>query len=128
MINKVILVGNLGADPELKYTQNNKARTTLSVATTRYWRDANGVSQENTQWHRVIVWGRKAESCREHLTKGRQVYVEGYLQTRRWEDRSGNLRYTTEVVADDIKFLGSSVARGVTEAPTEDNFDSEPPF
>lgn len=105
-VNKVILIGNLGADPELRYTSGNQAVTELRLATSRKWRDKNNEWQEDTQWHRVVVWGKQAEQCKEYLSKGRQVFVEGRLQTRQWEDRDGNKRYTTEVVAQAVQFLG----------------------
>ncbi|MBK6849459.1 MAG: single-stranded DNA-binding protein [Proteobacteria bacterium] len=105
-INKVILIGNLGADPELRFTAGGQAVADLRLATSRRWRGKDGSTQEDTQWHRVVVWGKQAEQCKEFLSKGRQVYIEGRLQTRSWEDRDGNKRYTTEVVAQDIQFLG----------------------
>jgi single-strand DNA-binding protein len=105
-VNKVILIGNLGADPELRYTSGGSAVTELRLATSRKWTDKSGNAQEDTQWHRVVVWGKQAENCKEYLSKGRQVYVEGRLQTRQWEDRDGNKRWTTEVVAEQVQFLG----------------------
>jgi single-strand DNA-binding protein len=105
-VNKVILVGNLGADPELRYTGSGTAVADLRLATSRRWTDRQGNQQEDTQWHRVVVWGKQGENCKEYLAKGRQVYVEGRLQTRQWEDRDGNKRYTTEVVAQEVQFLG----------------------
>lgn len=104
-INKVIIIGNLGKDPELRYTQGGTAVCQLSVATTRtYLKQEQKV--EETEWHRVVVWGKTAEHCGQYLTKGRQVYVGGRLQTRSWDDKDGNKRYTTEVVADTVQFLG----------------------
>jgi single-strand DNA-binding protein len=105
-INKVILIGNLGADPELRYTGGGSAVADLRIATSRRFTGRDGAQQEDTQWHRIVVWGKQAEQCKEYLTKGRQVYVEGRLQTRQWEDRDGNKRWTTEVVAQQIQFLG----------------------
>ena len=105
-VNKVILVGNLGADPELKYTPSNRAVCNLSVATNEVWKDKSGQKQEKTEWHRVNVWGEQAENCSKFLTKGRMVYVEGRLQTRSWDDKEGKKRYSTEVVADRVVFLG----------------------
>lgn len=105
-VNKVILVGNLGADPELKYTPTNRAVCNLSVATNEVWKDKGGQKQEKTEWHRVTVWGEQAENCSKFLTKGRMVYVEGKLQTRSWDDKDGKKRYSTEVVADRVVFLG----------------------
>ena len=105
-VNKVILVGNLGADPELKYTPSNRAVCNLSVATNEVWKDKSGQKQEKTEWHRVTVWGEQAENCSKFLSKGRMVYVEGRLQTRSWDDKEGKKRYSTEVVADRVVFLG----------------------
>ncbi|PID37948.1 MAG: single-stranded DNA-binding protein [Proteobacteria bacterium] len=117
-VNKVILIGNLGADPELRYTSGNQAVADLRLATSRRWRDRNGEQQEDTQWHRVVVWGKQAEQCKEYLSKGRQVYIEGRLQTRQWEDRDGNKRYTTEVVAQTVQFLsGRGGGGGGYDAP-----------
>lgn len=110
-VNKVILIGNLGADPELRYTSGNQAVADMRIATSRRWRDKNGEMQEDTQWHRIVVWGKQAEQCKEYLAKGRQVYIEGRLQTRQWEDRDGNKRYTTEVVAQTVQFLDSKKGR-----------------
>jgi single-strand DNA-binding protein len=109
-VNKVILVGNLGADPELKYTPSNRAVCNLSVATNEVWKDKSGQKQEKTEWHRVNVWGEQAEACSKYLTKGRMVYVEGRLQTRSWDDKEGKKRYSTEVVADRVVFLGGGGA------------------
>ena len=105
-VNKVILVGNLGADPELKYTPSNRAVCNLSVATNEVWKDKSGQKQERTEWHRVIVWAEQAENCSKFLSKGRMVYVEGRLQTRSWDDKDGKKRYSTEIVADREVFLG----------------------
>jgi single-strand DNA-binding protein len=105
-VNKVILVGNLGADPELKYTPSNRPVCNLSVATNEVWKDKSGQKQEKTEWHRVNVWGETAEHCSKYLAKGRMVYVEGRLQTRKWQDKEGKDRYSTEVVADRVVFLG----------------------
>jgi single-strand DNA-binding protein len=105
-VNRVILVGNLGRDAELRYTPGGAAVATLNLATTEVWNDRNSQRQEKTEWHRVIVWGKQAESLQEYLTKGKQIYVEGRLQTRQWDDKDGNKRYTTEVKADRITLLG----------------------
>jgi single-strand DNA-binding protein len=105
-INKVILVGNLGADPETRYTQSGSPVTNLRIATSERWTSRDGQPQERTEWHRVVTFGRLAEHCRDYLSKGRQVYVEGRIQTRSWDDRDGNKRYTTEVVAQTVQFLG----------------------
>jgi single-strand DNA-binding protein len=106
-INKAIVVGNLGRDPEMRYTQNNTPVATFSVATTDTWNDRNGEKQERTEWHRIVAWGRLAEICGQYLAKGRQVYIEGRLQTREWEDQNGQKRYTTEIVAREMQMLGS---------------------
>ena len=107
MINKVILVGNLGKDPEIRYTPSGMAVANFSVATTERWKDkTSGEMQERTEWHRIVAWGRLGEICGEYLSKGRQVYIEGKLQTRQWE-KDGVTRYSTEVVASEMKMLGA---------------------
>lgn len=106
MVNKVILVGNLGKDPQTRSTPNGQEVATLTVATSEKFKDKSGELQERTEWHTVVVWGRQAESCGKYLTKGRQVYVEGRLATRKWTDKEGAERYSTEVVAETVKFLG----------------------
>lgn len=105
MVNKVILIGNLGSDPEIRYTQSGDAVAALSVATSEKWKDSDGNWQENTDWHRVIAWKGLAERCSEHLKKGSKVYVEGKLEYRKWKDQQGNERITAEVKAFDIKNL-----------------------
>lgn len=104
-VNKAIILGNLGQDPELRYTGGGQAVTTLSIATNERWKDKDGNAQERTEWHRVNVWGAQAELCAKYLTKGRSVYIEGRIQTRSWDDDSGNKRYSTEIVAQAIQFL-----------------------
>src|SRR5262245_11707246 len=104
-VNKVILVGNLGRDAELRYTPGGAAVATLNMATTEVWNDKQGQRQEKTEWHRVVLWGKSAESLTEYLTKGKQIYVEGRLQTRQWDDKDGNKRYTTEIRGDKIVLL-----------------------
>lgn len=106
-INKVILVGNLGQDPEVRYSANGNPVANFSMATSESWNDKEGQRQERTEWHRIVAWGKLAGICGEYLTKGRQAYVEGKLQTRSWEDREGRKRYTTEVVASQVLFLGN---------------------
>jgi single-strand DNA-binding protein len=118
-LNKVILIGNLGADPEVRFTGSGQAVATLRIATTEVWQGGN----EKTEWHRVVVFGKQAETCKNYLTKGRQVYVEGRLQTRQWDDKNGNKRYTTEVVAQRILFLGSAPAGASKVQP--DSFSSD---
>ena len=105
-VNKVILVGNLGRDAEVRHTSGGTAVATLSLATTDIWTDKGGQRQEKTEWHRVVLWGKTAETLQEYLLKGRQIYVEGRLQTRQWDDRDGNKRYTTETRADRVVLLG----------------------
>lgn len=106
-INKVIIVGNLGNDPEVRYTPSGSAVANLSVATTEAWKDkATGQNQEQTEWHRVVFFNRLAEIAGEYLRKGSQVYIEGSLRTRKWSDQSGNDRYTTEIVGKDLQMLG----------------------
>src|SRR4051794_14283021 len=110
-VNKVILVGNLGADPELKYTPSNRALCNLRIATTEVFKDKSGQKQEKTEWHRVTVWGDQAENCNKYLAKGRSVYIEGRLQTRSY-DKDGQKHYATDVVADKVVFLGSGSGGG----------------
>ena len=105
-INKVILVGNLGSDPEIRYTGSGTAVCNFSVATSESYKDRDGNQVENTEWHRVVAWARLAEICGEYLKKGRQVYIEGQLQTRQWEDKDGNTKYTTEIKAREMQMLG----------------------
>jgi single-strand DNA-binding protein len=105
-VNKVILVGNLGRDAELRYTPGGAAVATLNMATTEVWNDKGGQRQEKTEWHRVVLWGKSAESLAEYLTKGKQIYIEGRLQTRQWDDKDGNKRYTTEIRSDKVVLLG----------------------
>lgn len=121
-VNKVILVGNLGADPETRYTASGAAITTISVATSESWRDKQtGENQERTEWHRVKFFGRLAEIAGEYLRKGRQVYIEGSLRTDKWQDQSGQDRYTTEIIANEMQMLGG---RG-DEAPARSAQGSE---
>ena len=105
-VNKVIIVGNMGRDAEVRYTPGGAAVATLSLATTDVWNDKAGQRQEKTEWHRVVLWGKQAETLAEYLTKGRQIYVEGRLQTRQWDDKDGNKRYTTEIRSDRVVLLG----------------------
>ena len=142
-VNKVILVGNLGRDAELRYTPGGAAVATLNLATTEVWNDKQNQRQEKTEWHRVILWGKPAESLQEYLTKGKQIYVEGRLQTRQWDDKDGNKRYTTEIKADRVTLLGGGGGRsggsmdrgsshpaagGMDDAPMEPITDDDIPF
>ncbi|MFH1435301.1 MAG: single-stranded DNA-binding protein [Pseudomonadota bacterium] len=105
-LNKVILIGRLGTDPELRHTQSNQPLARMRIATTEVYNDRSGQRQENTEWHTVVSWGRSAEVVSRYLKKGRQVYVEGRLQTRKWQDKEGRDRWTTEVIAQKVLFLG----------------------
>jgi single-strand DNA-binding protein len=106
-INKAILIGRLGSDPEVRYTPSGVAVANFSIATSEEWKDKDtGEKKERTEWHRIVAWRKLGEICGEYLSKGRQVYIEGRIQTRDWEDRDGNKRYTTEIVATDVQFLG----------------------
>jgi single-strand DNA-binding protein len=107
-VNKVILVGNLGKDPEVRHTPQGQTVANFNIATSESWNDKTGQKQERTEWHRIVVWGKLAELCSKYLAKGRQVYVEGKLQTRAWDDKEGQKRYTTEVIANTIQFLGGA--------------------
>lgn len=120
-VNKVILVGNLGRDPEVRYMPDGAAITNISVATTDTWKDKNGEKQERTEWHRVAFFGKLAEIAGEYLKKGSQVYVEGRLQTRKWQDKDGQDKYTTEIVADRMQMLGGRAGGGGS-----DGFSSAP--
>ena len=134
-VNKVILVGNLGKDPELRYTSSGTAVATFSLATSERFKDRNGEQQEKTEWHNIVTWRNLAEICGKYLHKGKQIYIEGRIQTRSYDDRDGNKRYITEIVADQMQMLGS---RGDDAGPRNrpgDDFDqrpepqvSEPPF
>ena len=131
-VNKVILVGNLGRDSELRYTPGGAPVATLNIATTEVWNDKGGQKQEKTEWHRVVLWGKTAESLNEYLVKGKQIYVEGRLQTRQWDDKDGNKRYTTEIRGDRVVLLGSaggggrSVSRGGGAGPADEPLGGEP--
>ncbi len=143
-INKVILVGNLGNDPDVRYTASGAAVSNISLATSESWKDReSGEQQEKTEWHRVVFFGKLAEIVAEYLKKGSQVYVEGRLQTRKWQDKDGNDRYTTEIVANEMQMLGSRASSGSYEkapnaapaevtpkaAKVEENFvDDDIPF
>ncbi|PLX75822.1 MAG: single-stranded DNA-binding protein [Desulfuromonas sp.] len=111
-INKVILVGNLGKDPELRYTSSGTAVVTFSLATSERFKDRNGEQQEKTEWHNIVAWRNLAEICGKYLHKGKQVYLEGKIQTRSYDDRDGNKRYITEIVADQMQMLGSKNDQG----------------
>ena len=125
MVNKVILIGNLGADPEVRYTQNGTAVANFRIATTETWKK-EGEKEEQTEWHRIVTFARLAEICGEYLSKGSKVYIEGRIQTRKWEDKDGNPRYTTEIVAREMKMLSP---RGAAEGGQAGSFrEEEPPL
>lgn len=126
-LNKVTLIGHLGSDIDLKFTQNGTAVANLSLATNES-RKINGEWQDATEWHRVTVWGKTAESCAEYLGKGSQVYVEGRLQTRKWQDRDGADRWTTEVVAGNVIFLGGKGGGGGRQDEPPPPMDDDIPF
>lgn len=105
-VNKAILVGNLGRDPELRQTPNGQSVVNFTLATSESWTDKSGEKVERTEWHRIVVWGKTAEMCNQYLSKGRTVYVEGRIQTREWEDKDGHKRYTTEINANTVNFIG----------------------
>lgn len=128
-INKAIIIGRLGQDPELKGVGQTNV-CTLSVATSESWTDNQGQKKERTEWHRVVVWGKLGENCAKYLNKGRQVYLEGRLQTRSWEDQQGQKRYTTEIVASAVQFLGGGQTSSKEDYGPEPDFDSndEIPF
>ena len=140
-INKAIIVGNLGRDPEVRYFQDGTAVANFTVATSRRWKDrASGEQKEQTEWHRIVAFRRLAEICGEYLHKGKQVYIEGRLQTREWEDKDGNRRWTTEIVAQEMQMLGPKgsgqssggdyyQAPGMGDAPPADgDLDDDIPF
>ncbi len=139
-VNKVILVGHLGKDPELRYTSSGTAVATFSLATSERYKDKSGEQQEKTEWHNIVTWRNLAEICGKYLHKGKQVYIEGRIQTRSYDDRDGNKRYMTEIVADQMQMLGSKGDDGGNRGRQNDGFDqrqepqaeepqvSEPPF
>ena len=132
-VNKVILIGNLGDAPDIRYTQDGKAIANLSVATSESWKDKNtGEKVEKTEWHRACMFGRLAEIAGEYLTKGSKVYLEGKLQTRKWQDKDGNDRYTTEIVASEMQMLDGASSRPAQQSnaspKAEADFEDDIPF
>src|SRR4051812_24594121 len=125
-VNKVILIGRLGNDPEVRYTSNGGAVANFNMATNESWTDKAGQKQERTEWHRIVVWGKLGELCGQYLAKGRQAFVEGRLQTREWTDKEGGKRYTTEIVAQNIQFLGGPSAERSASASTGSDFAPSP--
>ena len=129
MINKVLLIGNLGADPEIRYTQSGTPVVNFRIATTERWKGQDGQQQEQTEWHSIVAWRRLAEICAEFLSKGSKVYIEGKLQTRKWQDQNGNDRYTTEIVARDMQMLSPRGANsgGDSYAGSSGGYEDLPP-
>ena len=123
-LNKVMLIGHLGRDPEMRYTPSGRPVTSFSIATTRSWNAADGERREETEWFNIVAWGNLAEICKQYLTRGQQVYIEGRLQTRRWEDPDGKKHFATEVVASEMIILGDR-PRGSSENAAWSN---EPPL
>ena len=126
-VNKVILVGNLGADPEIRYTPSGTAVANFSLATKDRWTNKDGEKDERTEWHRIVAWARLGEICGEYLKKGSQIYIEGRLQTRSWEDRDGNKRYTTEIIAQVMQMLGSARRDSGEAGSVEERYPDEVP-
>lgn len=120
-INKVILIGRLGKDPEMRFTPSGKAVTNFTMATNEVWTDQNGEKQERTEWHRVVTWGKLAENCAKLLSKGKQIYIEGRIQTRQWDDKDGNKRYTTEIVANTMQLLSPLDSQGTRMQDTSED-------
>ena len=116
-LNKVIIIGRLGRDPEMRYTPSGKPVTSFSIATNRSWVNSEGTRREDTEWFNVVAWGNLAEICKQYLTKGQQVYVEGRLQTRGWEDQNGKKHYRTELVANEMIMLGERRSAEAMEEP-----------
>ncbi len=130
-VNKVILIGNLGADPEIRFTQSGQAVCNFRMATSESWQDKEGQKQERVEWHRIVVWGKLAELCSKFLKKGRQAYIEGRLQTREWMDKENKKQYTTEIVANQVTFLGGGQRDGAAGpreagAPVENDYGAPP--
>ena len=121
-VNKVMILGRLGQDPELKYTPGGMAVCNFSIATSETWDDKAGQKHEKVEWHRIVVWGKLAELCNQYLTKGKQAFVEGALQTRSWDDKSGGKRYTTEIIAKSVQFIGGS---SEASSPTHRNDENQ---
>jgi single-strand DNA-binding protein len=133
-MNKAMVIGNLGNDPELRHTQNGTPVVTFNVATTEKWKDAEGVLQNHTDWHRIVAWKGLAEVCNSHLKKGSKVYIEGKMQTRKWDDENGVTHYTPEVIAKSMEMLGGKKYDSTPEttldpeSPMNGNYGTEVPF
>jgi single-strand DNA-binding protein len=124
-VNKVLLIGNLGKDPELRYTPGGQPVASFPIATTERWADKSGQRQERTEWHNIVVWGKLAELCNQYLKKGRSAYVEGRITTRSWDDRDGNKKYKTEIVATQIQFLSGGTPDNDSSMPQESSPSSD---
>ena len=124
-VNKVMLIGNLGRDPEIRYTTSGQAVANFTLATTEKYTNRAGDKQEDTEWHRIVAWGRLAEICGEYLTKGRMVYIEGSIRTRSWEDKEGNTKWTTEIVARNMQMLGSSGGRSKSSSTADEKIPAD---
>ncbi len=127
-VNIAIIVGNLGKDPEVRFTQSGRAVANFSVATNESWVGQDGNRQERTEWHNIVVWGKQAENCGQYLAKGRQVCVQGRIQTRKWTDQNGQDRYTTEIVAQRVDFLGGAGGARASQETHEGFGDPSPSF
>ncbi|MEW6533498.1 MAG: single-stranded DNA-binding protein [Thermodesulfobacteriota bacterium] len=125
-MNKVLLLGNLGKDPEVRYTAAGRAVATFTLATSQRWKDQEGNDQERTEWHRVVAWGRLGEVCGEYLSKGKQVFIEGRIQTRDWEDQDGNKRTTVEIIAQDMIMLGGPGPAGQSDRESAPRGEARP--
>ncbi|MCY4488644.1 MAG: single-stranded DNA-binding protein [Deltaproteobacteria bacterium] len=121
-VNIAIVVGNLGKDPEVRFTQSGRAVANFSIATSESWTGQDGNSQERTEWHNIVVWGKQAEACGQYLSKGRQVFVQGRIQTRKWTDQNGQDRYTTEIVAQRVQFLGGGGGARASQESQDQGF------
>ncbi len=126
MVNKAIILGNLGGDPEVRYAASGAAVANFTVATSERWKDQQGQPQESTEWHRIVAFGRLGEICGEYLAKGSKVYIEGRIQTRQWEDKDGNKRYTTEIVAHTVKFIEAKKSQ--VSSTDDTGMDSKPVY
>jgi len=124
-VNKVMLIGNLGRDPEIRYTTSGQAVANFTLATTEKYTNKAGDKQEDTEWHRIVAWGRLAEICGEYLTKGRMVYIEGSIRTRSWEDKDGNTKWTTEIIARNMQMLGSSGGRSESSSTADEKIPAD---
>lgn len=121
-----MIIGRLGADPEMKTLSSGNALTTFNVATSENWKDKEGQKQERTEWHRIVVWGKLAEICGKYLAKGRETFIEGKLQTRSWEDQQGQKKYTTEVVATNVQFIGGQAQQSSSNYSSSNDSSNDP--